>query len=132
MGYERKFEPSFGRRRRQNGCVVGLSSRRGGVTAVLRGTPCTADACPGVIKDILIRAVERTELALTLVANQYLRVPGLPNIRMIQVLSGFDGVMYSVMAVFSMSGSLWQNAKSRRPVEGHRWIGLGQQEKYLL
>lgn len=49
-----------------------------------------ADACPAVIKDILFRAAERTGLPLTLVANQYLRVPGLPNIRMTQVPSGFD------------------------------------------
>ena len=49
-----------------------------------------ADACPGVIKDILFRTAERTGLPLMLVANQYLRVPALPNIRMIQVPSGFD------------------------------------------
>ena len=49
-----------------------------------------ADACPGVIKDILFRAAERTGLPVTLVANQYLRVPALPSIRMTQVPSGFD------------------------------------------
>ena len=49
-----------------------------------------ADACPGVIKDILFRTAERTGLPLTLVANQYLRVPALPHIRMTQVPSGFD------------------------------------------
>ena len=42
-----------------------------------------ADACPAVIKDILFRAAERTGGALTLVANQYLRVPALPQVRMI-------------------------------------------------
>lgn len=33
-----------------------------------------ADACPNVIKDILFRAAERTQISLTLVANQPLRV----------------------------------------------------------
>lgn len=49
-----------------------------------------ADACPAVIKDILFRASERTRLPLTLVANQYLRVPVSPLIRMIQVPPGLD------------------------------------------
>ena len=34
-----------------------------------------ADACPVAIKEILYRAAERTRTHLTLVANQYLRVP---------------------------------------------------------
>ncbi len=42
-----------------------------------------ADACPAVIKDILFRAAERTARPLTLVANQYLRVPALAHVRMI-------------------------------------------------
>ena len=49
-----------------------------------------ADACPGVIKDILFRAAERTKCPLILVANQYLRVPASPLIRMVQVPGGFD------------------------------------------
>ncbi|THF66584.1 YaiI/YqxD family protein [Pseudothauera nasutitermitis] len=49
-----------------------------------------ADACPAVIKDILFRAAQRTGRPLTLVANQHLRVPGSPHIRMIQVPGGFD------------------------------------------
>jgi uncharacterized protein YaiI (UPF0178 family) len=49
-----------------------------------------ADACPAVIRDILFRAAERTGLPLTLVANQLLRVPVAPNIRMLQVAAGFD------------------------------------------
>ena len=49
-----------------------------------------ADACPAVIKDILFRAAERTARPLTLVANQYLRVPALAHVRMIQVPGGFD------------------------------------------
>ncbi|MBK8454055.1 MAG: YaiI/YqxD family protein [Thiofilum sp.] len=49
-----------------------------------------ADACPVVIKEILFRSAERTGLALTLVANQPLRVPKLPNINTLQVAAGFD------------------------------------------
>ena len=49
-----------------------------------------ADACPGVIKEILFRAAERTRRPLTLVANQYLRIPASPLIRMIQVPGGLD------------------------------------------
>lgn len=49
-----------------------------------------ADACPGVIKDILFRAANRTGTLLTLVANQALQVPASPFIRTIRVGSGFD------------------------------------------
>ena len=49
-----------------------------------------ADACPGVIKDILFRAARRTGVSLTLVANQPIRVPKSPNIAFIQVSAGFD------------------------------------------
>lgn len=49
-----------------------------------------ADACPGVIKEILFRAAERTQISTTLVANQLLRVPPSPFIRALQVPQGFD------------------------------------------
>lgn len=49
-----------------------------------------ADACPGVIKEILFRAAQRTGVQLTLVANQSLRVPPAANISMLQVGQGFD------------------------------------------
>ncbi|CAB3667113.1 MAG: YaiI/YqxD family protein [Achromobacter pulmonis] len=49
-----------------------------------------ADACPGVIKDILFRAAQRWQLPLTLVANQALRTPPSPLIRAVQVPRGFD------------------------------------------
>jgi uncharacterized protein YaiI (UPF0178 family) len=49
-----------------------------------------ADACPGVIKEILYRAAARHSLPLTLVANQWLRVPPSPWIRSVQVPQGFD------------------------------------------
>jgi uncharacterized protein YaiI (UPF0178 family) len=49
-----------------------------------------ADACPGVIKEILFRAATRTGVAVTLVANQALRIPRIPSLRAVQVASGFD------------------------------------------
>lgn len=49
-----------------------------------------ADACPAAIKDILYRAAHRSQVPLTLIANQMLRVPPSPWIRALQVPSGFD------------------------------------------
>jgi len=49
-----------------------------------------ADACPGVIKDILFRAAERQQITMTLVANQSLTIPPSPFIYMLQVSAGFD------------------------------------------
>jgi len=49
-----------------------------------------ADACPNVIKEILFRASERTQVPLTLVANQPLRTRSSRLIRQLQVASGFD------------------------------------------
>ncbi len=49
-----------------------------------------ADACPNVIKEILFKAAQRTGIEMTLVANQYIRVPPNKNIKSLQVSSGFD------------------------------------------
>ncbi|QDQ25885.1 YaiI/YqxD family protein [Chitinimonas arctica] len=49
-----------------------------------------ADACPGVIKEILYRAAERWQVCTTLVANQLQRVPPSAYLRSVQVPSGFD------------------------------------------
>ena len=49
-----------------------------------------ADACPVIIKEILYKAAERTELQLILVANAFLRVPRSPFIRFIRVTKGPD------------------------------------------
>ena len=49
-----------------------------------------ADACPGVIKEILFRAAERTGVELTLVANHSIPVPKSRHIKFLQVTSGFD------------------------------------------
>ncbi|MDI1300786.1 MAG: YaiI/YqxD family protein [bacterium] len=49
-----------------------------------------ADACPRVIKDILLRAAERKQILCTLVANQYIPVGNVPWLKSIQVPAGFD------------------------------------------
>jgi uncharacterized protein YaiI (UPF0178 family) len=49
-----------------------------------------ADACPVAIKEILFRAAVRTQVGMTLVANQAMRVPPSPFIKSIQVEPGFD------------------------------------------
>ena len=49
-----------------------------------------ADACPSAVRDILFRAAERSKVQVTLVANQWLRTPSLPNVRALQVQGGYD------------------------------------------
>lgn len=49
-----------------------------------------ADACPGVIKDILFRAADRARVQVTLVANQSMRIPVSPHVRLVQVPAGMD------------------------------------------
>jgi uncharacterized protein YaiI (UPF0178 family) len=48
------------------------------------------DACPKGVKEILFRAAERTKTPVIFVANQYLRLPHLTMIEMIQVPDGSD------------------------------------------
>ena len=62
-----------------------------------------ADACPGVIKEILFRAAERTHVHTTLVANQAMRVPRSPYIRALQVPHGFDGADKRIVELLSES-----------------------------
>lgn len=49
-----------------------------------------ADACPGVIKEILFRVADRLEISVTLIANKLLRTPPSRFIRSVQVPAGFD------------------------------------------
>jgi uncharacterized protein YaiI (UPF0178 family) len=49
-----------------------------------------ADACPGVVKEILFRAAERTRTQVTLVANHSMRVPPSRYVSFVQVTHGFD------------------------------------------
>jgi uncharacterized protein YaiI (UPF0178 family) len=49
-----------------------------------------ADSCPVVIKDIVCKAAERTEMITTFVANQFIRTPPSRYIKFIQVGRGFD------------------------------------------
>jgi len=49
-----------------------------------------ADACPGVIRDILVRAAERTRIMTVFVANQPVRLPPSKFLSARQVSAGFD------------------------------------------
>ncbi|MDD3814326.1 MAG: YaiI/YqxD family protein [Desulfocapsaceae bacterium] len=49
-----------------------------------------ADSCPGIIKDILYRAAERTRTQMTLVADRPLTIPSSSHIKKIQVQSGLN------------------------------------------
>ena len=60
-----------------------------------------ADACPVVIKEILFRAADRTEIQTTLVANQEMRIPRSRYISMLKVGSGFDVADNEIVARLS-------------------------------
>ena len=49
-----------------------------------------ADSCPAAIKEILFRAAERKKIMVTLVANQYMRIPTSAHITFLKVASGLD------------------------------------------
>lgn len=49
-----------------------------------------ADSCPAAIKEILFRAAERKKIKLTLVANQFMRIPTSAHITFLKVASGLD------------------------------------------
>lgn len=49
-----------------------------------------ADATPKGVKEILYRVAERTGVEMIFVANSYLNLPRLPNLKMVQVEAGFD------------------------------------------
>lgn len=49
-----------------------------------------ADACPGVIKEILYKTAERRQVVVTFVANRHLNMPRSKYIEKLIVPSGFD------------------------------------------
>ncbi len=49
-----------------------------------------ADSCPAVIKEILYRSASRNKLQLTLVANQYMKIPQSDYIDFVKVGSGLN------------------------------------------
>ncbi|WP_395343165.1 YaiI/YqxD family protein [Ningiella sp. W23] len=56
-----------------------------------------ADACPVVIKEILFKAAQRTQVQTLLIANHAIRVPPSPYISTMQVPSGFDVADHEVV-----------------------------------
>ena len=66
--------------------------------------PCIwvdADACPGLLRDVLFRAAERTRTRLTMVANKALRTPPSQFIRALQVARGFDVADDAIVAALA-------------------------------
>ena len=57
-----------------------------------------ADACPVVIREILLRAAERTGVELVLVANRPPQVPQRRNVRTIAVGGGIDSADDEIVA----------------------------------
>ena len=49
-----------------------------------------ADACPVVIREILIRAAGRARVPVTFVANAYIQIPRSPYVEFRKVPAGFD------------------------------------------
>ena len=49
-----------------------------------------ADACPGPVRDIVVRAANRAQVQAVFVANQWIRLPTSPWLRAIQVAQGPD------------------------------------------
>lgn len=49
-----------------------------------------ADACPGPIREILVRAANRAQVSTVFVANQWIRLPTSPWLRALQVAQGPD------------------------------------------
>lgn len=73
-----------------NTAVVPAAWSGSALEFVLQKIWVDADACPVVIRQILFRASKRTGLPVTLVANQPLPTPRVPQITAVQVASGFD------------------------------------------
>lgn len=57
-----------------------------------------ADACPVVIKDILFKAANRTQIQTTLLANHHMSVLKSPFIQFVQVSQGFDEADNEIVA----------------------------------
>ncbi|HEY4581872.1 MAG TPA: YaiI/YqxD family protein [Lysobacter sp.] len=49
-----------------------------------------ADACPGPVRDIVVRAANRAQVQAVFVANQWIRLPTSPWLRAVQVAQGPD------------------------------------------
>lgn len=64
-----------------------------------------ADSCPGIIKDILYRAAERTGTQMTLVADRPLAIPSSAHIRRVQVSSGLNAADARIIEL-AQSGDL--------------------------
>lgn len=49
-----------------------------------------ADACPKPVKDVLFNLARKVSFNIVFVTNQFLSLPALPNLKLLQVPHGFD------------------------------------------
>ena len=75
-----------------------------------------ADACPGVVKEILYRVAERTQVEVTLVANQLLRVPPSKYVRALQVPAGFDVADREIVRLYYLEGRTYEEISTETDV----------------
>jgi hypothetical protein len=85
-----------------------------------------ADACPGVVKEILFRAADRTGVQLTLVANQALSTPSSPNINSVQVPRGFDVADDEIVKRLDAYDREHSGATEHARLSGHHEIQWGR------
>lgn len=64
-----------------------------------------ADACPGAIREIVLRGAQRVQVCVTFVANSSLRLPVSPLVRSVQVGRGMD-VADAHIAAHAQKGDL--------------------------
>ena len=58
-----------------------------------------ADGCPQAVKEILLRAAERTSVPMAMVANRLIRTPShLANVRSLVVPPGFDAADHRIVS----------------------------------
>ena len=60
-----------------------------------------ADACPGVVKDILFRTADRRQIQVTLVANQHLPMPRSEFVSSVRVPAGLDAADHHIVQEMS-------------------------------
>nr|WP_136249467.1 YaiI/YqxD family protein [Ningiella ruwaisensis] len=57
-----------------------------------------ADACPKVIKEVICKAANRTQVHALFIANHYIPLPNSPYLTGVQVQSGFDVADHEVVS----------------------------------
>ncbi len=85
-----------------------------------------ADSCPVVIRDILFRAAERAQLAMTFVANKPLRLPVSRWLRSVQVGTGFDAADQYIVERLQADELVVRSVTSPRRCAVAAWSAAGR------